>query len=232
MESPAIESTQGQNIPEADPEDDDPYRGFIGLGFVPLTGGAGAGTPRDQQTSTWRTHHPRTQFSSYGAETDQADAARQCRDVIDDLLNHRRKLDHVFLVRRFKDAGLSMYMFRSSNVFVQERVYVKQALLRLRAATTASRHSKKCCADDAICSICLDEYRSNQAKCTLGCGHAFHKGCIDRWWSTSLQASCPLCKRDSMRPAYADALSDAAFEPDDGDHVVFQQDWFMGGGPA
>lgn len=41
-----------------------------------------------------------------------------------------------------------------------------------------------------ICAICLEPYRSPRR---LGCGHAFHAGCVRRWlWC---RGTCPICRR-------------------------------------
>jgi len=43
------------------------------------------------------------------------------------------------------------------------------------------------------CSICLNEFEPGEAcRCLPGCGHTFHKPCIDLWLLR--RAECPLCK--------------------------------------
>jgi len=44
------------------------------------------------------------------------------------------------------------------------------------------------------CPICLTELCSGEKARQLGCGHVFHRSCIDLWLYR--QASCPLCKTD------------------------------------
>lgn len=52
-----------------------------------------------------------------------------------------------------------------------------------------------CCDDCAECSICLNDVNDGDIVRRLpGCGHTFHKSCIDLW--VLRHASCPLCKRD------------------------------------
>ncbi len=42
------------------------------------------------------------------------------------------------------------------------------------------------------CIICLEELN----KCvTLKCNHAYHKDCIDKWFQTSQNKICPLCRQ-------------------------------------
>ncbi|CEG77999.1 hypothetical protein RMATCC62417_12668 [Rhizopus microsporus] len=48
--------------------------------------------------------------------------------------------------------------------------------------------------EDAICSICLSEYENDDLLCKLWCGHIYHRDCVKEW--LSLNATCPLCKRD------------------------------------
>ncbi|KAJ1785052.1 hypothetical protein LPJ59_006226 [Coemansia sp. RSA 2399] len=50
--------------------------------------------------------------------------------------------------------------------------------------------------------------QSRRQPAALNCGHAFHKGCIDRWFSTSETRACPLCHKAHQGPAlvlYIDA---------------------------
>merc|ERR1719473_622024 len=50
-----------------------------------------------------------------------------------------------------------------------------------------------CCGEAAECSICLSEINEGDAARRLpGCGHTFHKSCIDLW--VLRRADCPLCK--------------------------------------
>jgi len=52
-------------------------------------------------------------------------------------------------------------------------------------------------ADDQLigqpCTICQIDYSVKEYKRELGCGHAFHKKCIDKWLKTHL--TCPYCRR-------------------------------------
>jgi|32_taG_2_1085360.scaffolds.fasta_scaffold15882_2 hypothetical protein len=44
------------------------------------------------------------------------------------------------------------------------------------------------------CSICLEDFRSNQKVVTLGCKHDFHIKCA-RQWLCAHKSSCPVCKK-------------------------------------
>lgn len=44
------------------------------------------------------------------------------------------------------------------------------------------------------CSICLDEYKNEDRLRKLGCGHRFHKGCLDACVAIQLYC-CPLCQQ-------------------------------------
>ncbi|KAI8642689.1 hypothetical protein BD408DRAFT_416064 [Parasitella parasitica] len=48
--------------------------------------------------------------------------------------------------------------------------------------------------EDAICSICLGEYETDELICKLWCHHHYHKDCVHEW--LALNSKCPLCKRD------------------------------------
>ena len=42
------------------------------------------------------------------------------------------------------------------------------------------------------CSICLESFRAEEQVRRLICGHVFHKGCVDQWFTKV--AACPLCR--------------------------------------
>jgi hypothetical protein len=44
------------------------------------------------------------------------------------------------------------------------------------------------------CSICLQEFNSNELFRTLTCGHSFHQHCIDNWLTTNWR--CALCNQN------------------------------------
>jgi hypothetical protein len=48
------------------------------------------------------------------------------------------------------------------------------------------------------CSICFEAITTGTGQTTLGCGHAYHIGCITSWFHTSSQiggdAACPCCR--------------------------------------
>jgi len=49
--------------------------------------------------------------------------------------------------------------------------------------------------DKEDCAICLADFKKGDSTRTLpGCGHTFHKACVDLWLLR--RADCPLCKRD------------------------------------
>ncbi|KAI4381097.1 hypothetical protein MLD38_007206 [Melastoma candidum] len=49
------------------------------------------------------------------------------------------------------------------------------------------------------CAICLDEVREGQwCRRLIGCGHVFHKGCVDTWLVKV--AACPVCRRGVRSP--------------------------------
>ncbi|KAK1350264.1 Ring finger domain-containing protein [Hamiltosporidium tvaerminnensis] len=46
---------------------------------------------------------------------------------------------------------------------------------------------------DANCSICLNDYNTNDKIKVLPCNHHFHQTCIDEWFN--VDDICPLCKK-------------------------------------
>ena len=45
-----------------------------------------------------------------------------------------------------------------------------------------------------ICIICFDEIKEETRK--LNCAHAFHEGCIEKWYKRSHR--CPLCRKSKF----------------------------------
>ncbi|KAF8976639.1 hypothetical protein BDQ17DRAFT_1200414, partial [Cyathus striatus] len=43
------------------------------------------------------------------------------------------------------------------------------------------------------CLICLDEYESEDEVRVMGCRHAFHRSCVDKWLETG-RNNCPACR--------------------------------------
>jgi hypothetical protein len=58
---------------------------------------------------------------------------------------------------------------------------------------------------EATCSICLEEFGSDERLKILPCGHWYHTQCIDKWLVGHVD--CPLCKRD-VRQSLEGAPSD------------------------
>jgi len=65
--------------------------------------------------------------------------------------------------------------------------------------------------EDYECSICLNHIEpDDSARKLCGCGHAFHRACIDLWLLRS--SECPLCKQNVnalCRPCQVDVTPDA-----------------------
>lgn len=56
------------------------------------------------------------------------------------------------------------------------------------------------CGETTECPICLNDFSDGDCVRTLpGCGHTFHKACIDLWMVR--RADCPLCKREVVKQA-------------------------------
>lgn len=44
------------------------------------------------------------------------------------------------------------------------------------------------------CIICLENINSTTTNLTLSCQHTFHQDCIDKWFQTTTDNSCPICR--------------------------------------
>lgn len=51
--------------------------------------------------------------------------------------------------------------------------------------------------DESVCVVCLLPTGLEEPCRRLGCGHAFHSDCIDRWWiqAGDVKLRCPVCRR-------------------------------------
>uniref|UniRef100_A0A7N0U332 RING-type domain-containing protein n=1 Tax=Kalanchoe fedtschenkoi TaxID=63787 RepID=A0A7N0U332_KALFE len=44
-------------------------------------------------------------------------------------------------------------------------------------------------------AVCLSEVEDGEEVAELGCAHLFHKVCLERWVSSGMRATCPICRR-------------------------------------
>ena len=66
--------------------------------------------------------------------------------------------------------------------------------------------SSKAAEADAMCSICLSEYRDGETLRVMPeCRHGFHVACLDAWLSRS--ASCPVCRSSPVLTPNATPLA-------------------------
>lgn len=72
-----------------------------------------------------------------------------------------------------------------------------------KCLTKTTYHSSDQNQEEAMCTICLEEYKSKEEVGRMkNCGHDYHVGCIRKW--LSLKNSCAICKA----PALADGLKE------------------------
>ena len=69
----------------------------------------------------------------------------------------------------------------------------------------AASKDEKDTTTDSVCSICLEEISDSDKSrevMTTWCGHQFHTGCIDEWFTHSplMRPPCPLCRRKIHPP--------------------------------
>jgi hypothetical protein len=178
---------------------------------------------------SWRTTCPKKQLMwSRVPPHLEPRVSSAVRVLVDGLRHGRLLVDEFQLVTRYGDTGLSVTVHESLNHYVSERVCMRQALHMIRRVATTRRWSKALALClDAPCSICLDAYARNQLVHTLPCGHAYHRCCVERWWTSSARFACPLCNRSSMQSAVGALTNAAPYAAPDGDDVIFQQEWFM-----
>lgn len=56
------------------------------------------------------------------------------------------------------------------------------------------RFSKKTKEINESCTICLEEFKTNNIMYGLNCNHYFHKRCITKWFKKNI--NCPNCRED------------------------------------
>jgi hypothetical protein len=52
--------------------------------------------------------------------------------------------------------------------------------------------------EDKVCMVCLEDFAAmptNKSVSTLGCGHRFCSDCIENWFKSAAQRSCPVCRK-------------------------------------
>ena len=54
------------------------------------------------------------------------------------------------------------------------------------------------------CNICFDNFKENEYKRDVICGHNFHKKCIDKWINKYKNLSCPTCRCNLFSKAQQD----------------------------
>ena len=45
------------------------------------------------------------------------------------------------------------------------------------------------------CSICIEDYNTNDVIRILDCNHSFHTNCIESWIQYSSKTQCPICSK-------------------------------------
>ncbi|XP_065876033.1 probable E3 ubiquitin-protein ligase XERICO [Euphorbia lathyris] len=77
----------------------------------------------------------------------------------------------------------------SSNPYINE--------FRSRSPATRFDSMCRCKQEERECSVCLTEFEGESEINYLGCGHLFHKVCLEKWldyWNFT----CPLCRSPVM----------------------------------
>ncbi|XP_010690739.1 uncharacterized protein LOC104904238 [Beta vulgaris subsp. vulgaris] len=73
----------------------------------------------------------------------------------------------------------------------------KEALMTYLRIKKIIRSSNEVDIVDCLCSICLEEFESEQELANLHCSHIFHGNCLVSW-TVKGKNSCPLCRRKFM----------------------------------
>nr|GMC79999.1 RING-H2 finger protein ATL67-like [Ipomoea batatas] len=86
-------------------------------------------------------------------------------------------------------------------------VGLQQAVINSYPKLAYSRNNSRFTGDDAVCSICLCDYKDSEILRMLpDCKHCFHVGCIDAW--LKLNASCPVCRNSPLPTPLSTPLSE------------------------
>ncbi|GAQ85803.1 hypothetical protein KFL_002550100 [Klebsormidium nitens] len=109
-----------------------------------------------------------------------------------------------FPTYKFKALGSvkSKRLTRQSSTSDSEGEADRTARGGILAAGTPSE--RPVAAEDALCCICLGQYKDGDELRELPCTHHFHSSCVDQW--LKINASCPLCKSDMIGGADPSAM--------------------------
>jgi len=93
--------------------------------------------------------------------------------------------------RRILAAQLALRLAQMNPVFEEEDI-PRGVPQRVINSFPVQQFKQGCMpAENALCSICLNDYEEGDELRRLPCTHLFHSPCIDRWLSNHL--TCPLC---------------------------------------
>tara|TARA_B100000900_G_C20326326_1_gene612306 strand:+ start:126 stop:533 length:408 start_codon:yes stop_codon:yes gene_type:complete len=117
--------------------------------------------------------------------------------TIYELMEGERKIDEVVYVDDPDSAAYVITIDINQNTHIKENVYKKPSKsVYLNFLGKYKRVKEGDNIENKECSICLEEFSKNVGYRVLGCGHIFHKRCIDKWLYKDNKLKCPLCRVD------------------------------------
>ena len=75
----------------------------------------------------------------------------------------------------------------------------KSRIESVRKACIAWNANDAFSAENHACSICLEEFCTDDVLLTLPCFHIFHQNCIETWFARSPALRCPECDIDVVQ---------------------------------
>ncbi|KAL1547046.1 RING-type E3 ubiquitin transferase [Salvia divinorum] len=98
--------------------------------------------------------------------------------------------------------------FKHYQIFAARRAYA--------AAVTRSQRPLRPPPGSSECSVCLSELAAEGEECCelAACGHAFHRGCVERWL-IGHAPTCPLCRAAAVPEEAAAEYRRVAEEEED-----------------
>ncbi|KAK4789357.1 hypothetical protein SAY86_020676 [Trapa natans] len=99
------------------------------------------------------------------------------------------EIENVIKPEQGSDSSLVQYF---QELYQYKRSFAGRKVLVVHTYTSLMAELEDIVENNESCTICMEEYESDQEILKIGCSHYFHKECIYKW--LRMNESCPLCR--------------------------------------